>query len=275
MKANNYIKFLHSSNFKPSDPKPSLKVPPLWWSQTKKNYPNYADGRNTLGTSKKCVPVLDALSQGYIIPLPCDLEVFYQDCYNIVKPDDTPAIGEGYYLKHEIDNGIALKIPFETKIVEVGPKPVFRWRDEFDGMHYLVGFHDKKQVGAFHQGRFELFKFMNPWIIQTPEGVSCRFTTPVNRDDLPFQLIEGVVDTDTYYQEVHFPFIWLGGPTEEPTVLKKGTPLCQVIPFVRTDFELEIGVWDDNKRNQVLNNINSHLEDGYRREYWHKKEKKE
>ena len=41
-------------------------------------------------------------------------------------------------------------------------------------------------------------KIFNPWIIKTPPGYSCLFTSPLNNNDDRFNIIPGIVDNDIF-----------------------------------------------------------------------------
>jgi hypothetical protein len=81
------------------------------------------------------------------------------------------------------------------------------------------------------------FKWKNSYLIKTPPGYSCIFTQPMNHFDLPFHTMSGVVDTDTYIMPVLFPFLM---KKDFEGVIPKGTPIVQVIPFKRDDWESSI-----------------------------------
>ena len=68
-------------------------------------------------------------------------------------------------------------------------------------MRSPIGYHDSGQVTGtplFEADRF-LIKFHNLWTIEAPEGYSVLFTHPVNRFDLPFTTLTGMVDCDRYH----------------------------------------------------------------------------
>ena len=50
-------------------------------------------------------------------------------------------------------------------------------------------------------------KFINKWLIKTPPGYSCLFVKPLNHFETRFEIISGVVDTDTYINTINFPFL--------------------------------------------------------------------
>ena len=52
-------------------------------------------------------------------------------------------------------------------------------------------------------------KFNSFWTIELEPGWSLFATHPVNRDDLPFRLISGLVDADRFHDGgINFPAIW-------------------------------------------------------------------
>ena len=64
-------------------------------------------------------------------------------------------------------------------------------------------FHDPSQVAGtpfLDDDRF-IIKFNNFWTIEAPQGYSLLFTHPVNRTDLPFTTITGLVDSDSFSRQ--------------------------------------------------------------------------
>jgi hypothetical protein len=111
-------------------------------------------------------------------------------------------------------------------------------------------------------------KFINPWVVETAPGYSCLFTSPLNHLETRFKLLDGVVETDTYYNSVNFPFVWTGGDGD--FFIPKGTPLVQVIPYRRETFSLEVGVTDADRRTNIKARLGTHMKDSYRKEFWSK-----
>lgn len=195
---------------------------------------NQSSSNPQSGTAKRCVPFMEAITAGYIICLWADLFIVAKD-------------GE-----------IELTFPDNLPI------------DESLGHH---GYHQLNDHPASDQayGK-QLMKFINPWIIETPPGVSCLFTTPMNHFETRFKIIDGIVDTDTYYNQVNFPFIWTGGDGE--FFIKKGTPLVQVFPFVRYTFDkYQVKPINERKRNKTVSLLGTVLKHGYRNYFWHKRKK--
>lgn len=146
-------------------------------------------------TIKRCPPFVDAMTSGFLLPLICDLR---------------------------IENG---SITWDYDAPPGGPLEFPR---------SPIGFHDISQVVGtplFEPDRF-LIKFHNLWSIEAPPGYSLLFTHPLNRFDLPFTTLSGMVDCDQYRDSwIHFPAHW--HDINFSGVLPRGTPVAQCVPVKR------------------------------------------
>jgi hypothetical protein len=175
-------------------PIPAVLGLPEWFKAMPQKAFNPSVGEESL-TVKKCPPFIDAMTYGFLIPLAIDLEV--RD-------------GE-FSWNFELPEGLV---------------------SEFS--HSPIDFHDPSQIpGApfFDDDRF-IIKFNNFWTIEAPPGYSLLCTHPVNRTDLPFTTLTGLVDSDTFHHSpLHFPARW--HDTGFNGVLPKGTPVAQCLPVKR------------------------------------------
>jgi Family of unknown function (DUF6065) len=165
-------------------------------------------------TIKRCMPFLDAMTTGWIIPVAATVRL-------------------------EVRNGGAT--------VDAG------W--EFDKV--MISNHHGYQVAGHPRGGQPPCKFHNHWVIRTPPGWSCLFVPPLNRPNPSFEVIAGVVDTDSYQSAIHFPFF----ATREDGVhvIERGTPLVQVIPFKRGTTMINAAIRAESKseaatRTRILRN---------------------
>ena len=98
-----------------------------------------------------------------------------------------------------------------------------------------VGVHVPEQATGVPLGLPEgqlVLKFTNYWTLSAPEGWQLLFTHPLNRADLPFLTLTGLVSADRFTDGyVHFPALWTD-PAFEGT-LPAGTPVAQVIAVPR------------------------------------------
>jgi hypothetical protein len=146
-------------------------------------------------TVKKCPPFIDAMTFGFLIPLVTDLHVE----------------NETFTWNLEFPSGAITSYPRSP-----------------------VDFHDSSQVigtPLFDEDSF-IVKFNNFWTIETPPGYSLLVTHPVNRYDLPFTTLTGLVDTDRYKDDfINFPAQWRNPGFRG--VLPRGTPVAQCLPVRR------------------------------------------
>lgn len=222
------VRFTHDPKLEGVFPAPvaAIKKAPDFYKSIRRQHGSHPD----TGTVKRCVPFMDALSAGFVIPLWADVYVVACDGQlNMTFPRD---------------------LPMSSSIQQHG-------YIQFPG-HPLAD----KPYGKY------FMKFMNPWVIETDPGYSCLFTSPLNHLETRFKLLDGVVDTDTYYSNVNFPFLWTGGDGE--FFIPKGTPLVQVIPYKRETFTIEIGTTATDRRSNVDARRGTHLKDSYRQEFWSK-----
>ena len=127
---------------------------------------------------------------------------------------------------------IVLPATVRLEISEDGTRVDAGW--DFD--RTLVSNHGAHQVRGNPFGARPPCKFHNFWTITTPPGWSCLFVQPLNRPNGVFEVVSGIVDTDTYRSPIHFPFF--ATAEDGMHVIQKGSPLVQVIPFRRDSAEI-------------------------------------
>lgn len=198
-------------------PEPIKRNLPTWY---KKLTPWQKGDDTTMspGTLKRCVPFMDALTSGYVLKNPTDI-----------------------YFEHVIrENGkpdLEVKCPFagaHRHNIISKEKDIFHHKSQ---IHGDLNPSECPLVGA--NNNFNFFKILNPYHIVTPKGYSTLFIPLLNRPELvdKLEIIAGIVDTDVWNQ-VNFPVILK--KVDESFLLKKGTPIVQVIPFKRDQWKMEI-----------------------------------
>jgi hypothetical protein len=189
-------------------PTPAAAGLPDWL----RTMPGQAAGVTALGeddTVKRCPPFVDAMTQGFLIPLICDVRV---ENGEFTWDDDLPA----------------------GRSVSFARSP--------------LGIHDPGQVTGtpiFDADRF-LLKFHNLWTIEAPEGYAVLFTHPINRFDLPFTTLTGLVDCDRYHNAwINFPAHW-----NDPGfsgLLPRGTPVAQCFPVKREAWTMRTATFTEEE----------------------------
>jgi hypothetical protein len=116
-----------------------------------------------------------------------------------------------------------------------------------------IDFHENVQAVCtpFFDWNRHVVKFVNFWTIETPPGYSVLITHPINRFDLPFITVTGLVDADSYVDNfVNFPARWVD--LKFNGTLKKGTPIAQCIPIKRDSWMPHFELFDDAAAHRLI-----------------------
>jgi hypothetical protein len=180
-------------------PVPAREALPRWLTEMPRQAPSDAHGME-VRTVKHCSPFIDAMSHGFIMPLPCDVRV---------------------------EDG-ALAWDWDI------PAPAARSHPRSP-----ISFHASAQVEGTPlraQGQV-IVKFNSFWTIELEPGWSLFATHPLNRPDLPFTTLSGVVDADRFHDVgILFPAVWRDRGFSG--LLPRGTPVAQCFPVPRDAPEL-------------------------------------
>jgi hypothetical protein len=230
-------------------PKPADKFVPGWY----KDMDSYIGGikstishGNSNATIKRCMPVFDSITAGYIIPTHADV-----------------------FVKQAKKNDVVYNGPID--ISGINSQPEYESRSLSP-----LGLHEIEQAPTHpYRGNHALHypKWINSWAIKTPPGYSTLFIQPMHRDS-PFTILPGIVDTDKYTGAVNFPFV-LNKADSFEGIIPAGTPIAQIIPFKRDSWEMEFGTIEDfNQSIKDSRKIFVKIFDGYKTDFRQKKEYK-
>lgn len=152
-------------------PQRAIRFAPEWFKRLDREM-GMKDAHGLPGlTAKACLPMTDAFSLGFVIPLPFDVQ------FHI--PADRVSIQLGW-----ADN-----VPFQP-VEQHHPAQIGAPAPPFASTMPL--------------------KFINPWRVIVPDGYSVLFTQPFNQPGLPFTCFTGLVDCDRLDTTVNLPFMWTG-----------------------------------------------------------------
>lgn len=113
-----------------------------------------------------------------------------------------------------------------------------------------------------------IFKWINNWVVELPHGYSVYCSHPANRFDLPFITMNGVIDADNYPNALLFPFLIKKDFTG---VIEAGTPIVQLIPFKRENWNSKILKFDEDDVFKRINSFSKYIYRSYKRHFWNKK----
>jgi hypothetical protein len=218
-------------------PIPASKNMPEWY---KRQPPTISKDLLSKGiatsTIKKCMPIFDAMTAGYLLLAPCDI---YVDATN---PDN---------LEFSAPN-------------QLGP---IRGR--------VFSSHSLEQYGTYpidtdkyHRTLLRVFPL---WAVGTPPGYSCMVLQPMHTDESPIVAFPGIVDTDSFVTDGHFSFLV---EKNFKGTIKRGTPLVQLVPFQRESWEMEITSPEESKKTILKQGLllRSVFANGYKNFFRAKKE---
>ena len=157
-------------------PKPAKNFVPEWFKKQKlftnetNNEMDFVKSSGNFATYKRCVPVTDSLTAGYILELPATIY--------ITNSGDS-------------DN----YVPFVSWLVDW---PICDSNDPTTLGNYPVPFGYNPSF----------IRWITNWKIKTPRGHSLWVTHPSHRYDLPFITINGFVDTDLHPNSLALPFFF-------------------------------------------------------------------
>jgi hypothetical protein len=226
------MKFLYfTADAKTNIGKPDLikKYLPKWYKDAESTYKPEGELEEFPGL-KKCAPFLDALTSGYTLVTPFDIFIGKKEDDSIDIVWNSPGEQQGFIMERSKESGSTMPRP-------AGHMP-----------NHLV--------------------WSNKWGFKAPKGYSVLITHPLNRFDLPFTTMSGIMESDKMYSPGNIPFFLKEGFLG---VIPEGTPYAQIIPIKRNDWRMV--VTDANK-----DLINKHgimvrnEETNYKKKFWVKKE---
>lgn len=214
-------------------PEPSYKNVPDWYRKQPALLDDKLEGGTLKITVKKCQPFFDAMSLGYILKMPVDLYI------------DTT------------DGKKEFQIPRELSTVE----------------QHIISAHTTEQILHYPINLSthinHVLRIHPMWMISTPEGYSTLFTSPIHQPHIPIKAVEAIVDTDSFFSDGHLSFFV---EKDFKGVIKQGTPIVQVFPFKRDDWEMSIDAEHDVAITDIQRKgVRSTFQNGYRLKHWAKK----
>lgn len=195
--------------------------------------------------------VIKFASTDYVIPIPTPIKTTIPDWYKksprFINNEKKPRVIRLGDNKHEANRSMKACVPFldgltlgyaatlwqDVEVIRTPNGPEFRWLLDPKPVESRDG--TGLELIPVPVGHYKTqFVWVNPYSIQTPPGYSILVTHPLNRSDLPFFTLSGVHDADVLMPNGHLPF-YLREDFEG--IIPKGTPMFQVIPFKRDDWE--------------------------------------
>lgn len=169
----------------------------------------------------------------------------------------------GYFLVTPCDLMFYVKDDLPFVKVPAGYEDFCGEREKMDGFNQPLDYYEKH------------FHWYPNWAPELPEGYSALYLNPINRYNLPFHTVEGIIDNDKMNTPGNMPFFLKKG---FEGVIPEGTPYVLIIPFKRENWEMEIKHHIQDDINEKINNIHNlfrspenSLGGGYKKHMWSRK----
>lgn len=184
-------------------------------------------------TAKTCRGLFDIMAGGYIIKWPFDVRI------------------------EKDSNGKLFCYKARTgEIEDFNPHPHF----QMEGYQDMLLESQKEGVQ----------KLKSPYRIVTPPGTSIFVKQPAYRPELKTEVMEGIIDTDKFYGPFNILFMIKKVNTDRKVIIKAGTPLAQIFPFVRGEWNLTYGKVDESKK-KIFEDMALNIDKFYQRYHWDRK----
>lgn len=214
-------------------PQPAKVLMPDWYKNIPTHHtkvPHFIDEvGNNNSSLKQCMPFFDSLVTGYIMTTPCDI---------IVEKN------------------------FDGSSVKISTHPMF----DLIGDRGTANMHSMPIPPDYYQTEFT---WQTIYEAKTPPGYSCLYTHPINRPDLPFHTVSGVMDTDQWYLTGNHPFIVKKG---FEGIIPMGTPMMSIIPFKRDNWKSSSRALRPMEEDILQSRVRRHAAGGYKKEIWTRKD---
>ena len=229
-------------------PKPTKNFVPNWY----KKIPEHKLPHLNI---KGCMPFLDGITAGYVLPLPQDIKISYNNYNPELKKNDI-------FIKYSATN------LYKPHSQEYCKELNINWGHA--AIHGIGQIGGKDSFMVKKNNNFNILKILNPWKIKTPKGYSCLFISPVQNENDYFNIITAIVDTDTFDDKINFPIIINADKYSSfDKVFSRGLPYVQIIPFKRDDWENKI--LKEKVNNTFINNFVTQFVNRYKKLIWKKK----
>jgi hypothetical protein len=167
-------------------------------------------------------------------------------------------------------SGYYIPLPVDIYVTQKDGLPFYSWLDANE-KHITVRHPGAVQglpIPPGYANQYPAWKSQTA--LELPKGYSALITHPLNRTDLPFLSLSGIIDNYTMYGG-NFPFFI---EKDFVGVIPQGTPMVQVIPFKRESWVAEETPGLAAKSNITFFKVFHVFNGWYRNTVWQKKDYK-
>ena len=243
------------------EPIPAKKVRPEWFKKLPMTVDNHGQQTETI---KKCPAMQDWMNMGYLIRNRHTVLVALH-----TGDKDREPVSLALALKDDISKDKFKKIKELVKVFnETGSlddtdrihdycKQHLLLVEELQG-NYVVGGHPAAQTRGSGFDDKMAFKFKLDFLISTPKGTSTYWLDPFLFNNPFFHAWQGIIDTDSFNQLTTNNMCIFYPKADNSFIIPKGTPIVQVVPFVRYPWKHKI---EYRTREELIERMNDPVVD--------------
>ena len=175
----------------------------------KKNIPNWFKKKNKFANNDKFLKVLPA-------------QLTFKAC---------STFGESFIA------GYSMPLPVDIAVRQTEGGPSITWHDQSESFLEARASEINSELPIPLGCHEQSFAWHTKNIIKIPKGYSALLTHPLNRHDLPFVTLSGIVDGEFVLQDGNCPVFF---SKDFEGVIPAGTPILQILLFKRENWKSKI-----------------------------------
>jgi len=221
----------------------------------------------------KFVPDYDNPEESHWGEVPKPAKNFIPDWYKkqsyLIPPLDNPLDNLSFKacvpFLDSLTSGYMMYTSQEIAVVQKDHGPIFHWRTSPEPIMFREALHNLP-VPAGHSKKH--FAWKVPFGFLLPKGYSALITQPLNRFDLPFTCVSGIVDEGVPWTGKFSFFLKEGFEG----IIPKETPFAQIIPFKTENWKSET-LEDFSQQAKEISHKKQTYISGYYKKFIHNKKK--
>ena len=230
------------------EPIPAKKIRPEWYKKLPLIIDNHGKPTDTI---KNCPAMQDYLNTGYLVRNRHTVVVAIGGNQEPGSPTENEPISVALALRDDTPKEKFNKIKFlVNRFNKIGKEKYFHdiidyvktnnvLVEELDN-EYVLGGHPAAQTRGSGFDDKMAFKFKMDFIVKTPKGTSTYWLDPFLFNNPFFNVWQGVIDTDEFNGYNTTNSIIFYPKADDSFIIPKGTPLVQLVPFVRYPWKHKI-----------------------------------
>jgi hypothetical protein len=211
-------------------PAPAAEHLPEWFKKL-----NTLDTPSGFSTAQSCRGVYDVMTSGYLVFWPMDVTI---------SKDENNKLFIKQAGRNENDRGM------------FHPHPQMQ-----------LGHYPDAHLSA---QKFGVEKVSLPYKMKTSKKTSLMMIQPPYRPELKTEVMPGVIDTDKFYSPLNVLFTIKPLDFTKDIKISAGTPLAQLVPFVRSEWQIKYNKLDEKLDQTTQENI-AYIDKHYQKKLWTRK----